>query len=223
MNLTTATKDPRIISYNSLRKTIGWLGLLLPAAMVTGNFLFGHCKILLDSNSQYYYTITGSLLTGILCCVALFLISYKGFAPIDNILSSSAGIFALGIAFFPTDHTDANTCAIFTLANNSLRSNVHYIFAGLFLTTLACISLFLFVKSRGHKTIQKKKRNKVYRTCGIIMLVASALIPIYSFIAVLHEALKKYNPTFWFEWIALAAFGISWLVKGELIMKDNHH
>lgn len=221
MNQQIPTKDPRIISYNALRKTIGWLGLSLPAAMVAGNYLFGHCNVIQDSNSQYYYTVTGNLLTGILCCVALFLIAYKGFDKTDNISTSLAGILALGVAFFPTDYNPLNTCAVIHLNPDKLRNIVHYGFAGLFLTTLACISLFLFVKSKGKKTNQKKKRNKVYRTCGIVMLVASALIPAYSFYSNHSDKLDKYKPTFWLEWIALAAFGISWLVKGEIVLKDK--
>lgn len=32
--------------------------------------------------------------------------------------------------------------------------------------------------------------------------------------------LKKYDPVFWLESVSLFAFGISWLVKGQLILKD---
>ena len=32
---------------------------------------------------------------------------------------------------------------------------------------------------------------------------------------------EKYKPIFWFESLALVAFGVSWLVKGEIILKDE--
>ena len=216
------TKDPRLISYNTLRKSVGWLGILLPAAMLTGNFLFSSCHAIQDSNSHYYYTITGNLFTGILCAVALFLIVYKGFDFLDHIVTSLAGIFAFGIAMFPTDDDSANSCAVIHLPLNSMRNYTHYTFAALFFITIACISLFLFTKSRGHKTKQKKARNKIYRVCGITIFFAIALIGYYSFWGDKLHGFDKYKPVFWLEWIALIAFGTSWLVKGKLILKDDN-
>ncbi len=32
---------------------------------------------------------------------------------------------------------------------------------------------------------------------------------------------SRYKPVFWLEWVALLAFGISWLVKGEIVLKDH--
>ena len=196
----TSTKDPRLISFNTLRKSIGWLGILLPAAMITGNYYFG-CDSILNSNSEYYYTVTGNLLTGILCAVALFLIAYRGFDSTDHISTSLAGVFALGIAMFPTNDSDPYHCSIIKLAPNCLRSEVHYIFAALFFIMLAWISLFLFTKSKGYKTRQKEKRNRIYRICGVVILIAITSIAVYSLFK-LHT-LDKYNPIFWLEWIAL--------------------
>jgi hypothetical protein len=31
----------------------------------------------------------------------------------------------------------------------------------------------------------------------------------------------KYDITFWMETIAVVAFGISWIIKGEMILKDK--
>ncbi|MBA2248800.1 MAG: hypothetical protein H0W12_01255 [Chitinophagaceae bacterium] len=222
MNKDTSTKDPRLISYNTLRKAIGWMGISLPAVMIAGNFLWGHCSSLQDSNSHYYYTVTGNLFTGILCAVALFLLAYKGFDRTDHITSSLAGFFALGIAMFPTNDNSANSCAIIHLPINAIRNYIHYCFAAAFFISLACISLFLFTKSKGYKTKEKKLRNKVYRSCGIIIFIAVFLLALYSFFGDHFHSFGKYKPVFWLEWIALGAFGASWLVKGELILKDSH-
>ncbi len=216
------TKDPRLISYDTLRKAIGWLGILLPAAMITGNSAFGNCHVLQDSTSHYYYTVTGNLFTGIVCAVALFLIVYKGFELLDNVITTLAGCFALGIAMFPTNNNSADSCAIFDLPLNELRNDVHYWFAALFFITLAFISLFLFTKSKGPKTKLKKTRNTVYRVCGIIILVIVALLAIYSFWDERFQRFNRYKPVFWLEWVALTAFGTSWLVKGKLILEDEN-
>lgn len=220
MSQNNSKKDPRLISYNTLRITIGWLGILLPLAMIAGNFLFGQCHFLQDSNSHYYYTITGNLFTGILCAVALFLIAYKGFDN-DHIFTSLAGLFALGVAMFPTNDTSTDGCAIVHLPPNELRNIVHYSSAALFFITLAYISLFLFTKSKGYKTKQKEKRNKVYVVCGAVILIAITSIALFTLFGK-DDILDNYNLTFWLEWVALIAFGLSWLVKGELILEDKH-
>jgi len=219
MNQPAPSKDPRLISYNTLRIIIGWLGILLPAAMIVVNWVFG-CRTLQDSNSHYYYTVSGNLLTGILCAVAMFLIAYKGLDN-DHIFTMIAGFCALGIAMFPTNNTSADSCAIFDLPPHDLRRSLHNIFAAIFFGTLAYISLFIFTKSKGYKTKQKQKRNVVYKVCGIIILASIALIALYFFFDK-DDDYGKYKPVFWLEWTALIAFGASWLVKGGLILEDTH-
>jgi hypothetical protein len=216
--------DPRIISFHSLIQAIGWLSVLLPAAMLVGNYLFGGCEAIQDSVSDYYYTVTGDLLVGILCAVALFLISYKGYPGdrLDSILSSLAGLLALGVAFFPTNETSADSCAIIHLPLNELRNNLHNVFSAALFLVLAAISLFQFTKSRGVTiTRRKKQRNRVYRICGVAMLVCIVLLALYTNIRDHTPALKPYKPVFWLESGALFAFGISWLVKGGLFLRDK--
>ncbi|MBI2272319.1 MAG: DUF998 domain-containing protein [Chitinophagaceae bacterium] len=222
----TTHPDPRLISFRSLVQAIGWLSVLLPAAMLVGNYLFGGCKAIQDSVSDYYYTVTGDLLVGILCAVALFLISYKGYPGdrLDSILSTLAGLLALGVAFFPTNETSADSCAIIHLPLNELRNNLHNVFSAALFLVLAAISLFQFTKSRGVTiTPRKKQRNHVYRICGVGMLVCIVLLALYTNIRDTMPWLKPYKPVFWFESGALFAFGISWLVKGGLFLRDQKH
>ncbi|MDQ3278464.1 MAG: DUF998 domain-containing protein [Bacteroidota bacterium] len=222
------TKDPRLISYLSLRKTIGWLGILLPAALIIGNAVFGHCYTIQSSVSHYYYTITGNLFTGILCAVALFLIAYKGYNRLDQTASTLAGCFALLIALFPTNMetlaapgTDRQNCVIFSLSENVFRNSVHYITAGAFFLTLAFISWELFTRGEEQPTYEKKLRNRLYRTCSIVILLAVVLIGLYGMFGEKDDAISRLKPVFFLEWIALLAFGLSWLVKGELMLKDS--
>lgn len=218
--------NPKLISYNTLRKTVGWLGISLPAAMLLGNYFFAHCYYVQDSISNYYYTATGNLLEGILCAVAMFLFAYKGYEKIDNISTSLAGLFALGVAMFPTNNNSSDSCAILNLPFNTARNHTHYIFAASFFITLALISFFLFTKSNhhdiNHATPEKRKRNMLYRVCGMVIFLSIVLIAVYDYFETgVFKSLEKYKPVFCLEWVALIAFGVSWLTKGELIWKDK--
>ncbi|MCQ6957091.1 hypothetical protein [Mucilaginibacter aquariorum] len=213
------------LSYLQIRRAVGVLGIILPIVIVLGSIIFTHCTILEPSISDYYYTIMGDVLVGILCGVSLFLYSYKGIDNWDRISSNLACVFALGIAFFPTNYDHCQVCAqckMVSRANDDLRGYVHYGSAALFFIILACMSLFLFTrtKAKGRMTNQKRKRNIVYRTCGIIMLVSIAIIASLK-ISAIGKILIPYKPVFWLETIALWAFGISWLTKGEFLLKDE--
>ena len=210
-----------LISYLTLRKSIGVLGISLPAILLIGTITIGHCNHIQDSISHYYFTIMGDVLVGILCSVSIFLISYKGYDIIDNIASNLAGIFALGVAFFPTSSNIDIQCSVLTLGDNIYRVYTHFISASLFFITLAYISLFLFTKSGGHETPEKLMRNNVYKSCGIVILTSIVMIFLVEKLPYLQQNLKTYNQVFWLEWLALSAFGISWLTKGELLLPDK--
>lgn len=212
--------DPRIISFQSLRKTVGWLGISLPVAMIAGNWMIGGCTRLQDSVSHYYYTVTGDLFVGILCAVALFLFAYQGYDRRDNLWTCLAGVFALCVALFPTNNNSSGSCAIISLPDSEVRRAIHYTCAAAFFLILVGISLFLFTKSKGPKTPEKKMRNKIYQVCGIAILVAILLIGLYG-LTTGESHWSPYKPVFWLEWVALLAFGISWLVKGEFILEDG--
>lgn len=216
-----------VISYLIIRRAVGILGIALPFILLLGTWIIGNCHHIKGSVSAYYYTIMGNCLTGVLCGVALFLFAYKGpklksrISP--NLTSNIACIFALGTAFFPTncDHI-CNYCNILCRDDSPVSNTVHYFSAAIFFITLTYISIFQFTELDPGKTFtsQKRKRNKIYRTCGYIMAVSVIFIPALKITAV-HEALIHYKPEFLLESIALCSFGVSWLVKGETIFKDK--
>ena len=47
------------------------------------------------------------------------------------------------------------------------------------------------------------------------------LLTVVSQLPAVALALKAYDPIYWLESIAIVAFGISWLTKGEAILKDE--
>jgi hypothetical protein len=217
----TDRNQPLVISYLALRRAVGILGIILPAALVVGVFALGKCNSIQDSISDYYYTRMGHLLVGILCALGLFLFSYKGYEKRDKIASKLACLFALGIAFFPTYGPNAKlSCNVLMRNSGNTISIMHDVFAALFFITLAYMSLFQFTKSAGNPTREKILRNRIYKTCGYTIIACIILLVLATKIPVLRESLKDYKPIFILETIALWAFGLSWLTKGEFILKD---
>ena len=226
------TQDPHLISYLYLRKAVGFLGLSLPIVLVLGSVLVGNCEEIQSSISDYYHTLMRDIFVGIICAIALFLFSYKGYEDDkqDNIAGTLASLFALGVAIFPTSPDtpvplcDKLTCNIPAVITNPFISNLHFIFATLFFLVLTYFSLFLFTKTKNIRTQtkQKKTRNSIYKICGYVMLACIALIALYFFyLEKRYPNLAKFDPVFWLETVALWAFAVSWLIKGKLILQDE--
>ena len=222
-------RPPEMITFQTLRKAVGWLGVLLPAGLLLSNYLITGCTYVEFSISQYYFTAGGDMLVAVLCVVGIFLLSYHGYTVnekgekdnTDNISSSIAGIAAIAVAISPTNMVDVVYCKIFSLGDNSLRNGIHYGSAVVFFVTLAYISIFRFTKSGPEKTPEKKMRNRIYLACGIAMVACLVVILLIKVKVLDGEKFLSLNPVFWLEWVALFAFGFAWLIKGELILKDK--
>jgi hypothetical protein len=99
---------------------------------------------------------------------------------------------------------------------------LHLAAAGLFILSLAYFTLFLFTKGELVPTPQKTIRNKIYKAAGYVMLGCVGLLIIFFALPdSIADPLLKFKPVFWLETIAFLAFGSSWLVKGEFLLKDK--
>ena len=207
-----------VFSYLTLRKTIGLLGLALPVVLAVGGLLIFDPPGLQRSISAYFYTNISQVFVGTLWAIGFFLLSYKGYGRADAIAGDLGCIFAVGMTLFPTRPE------IVVSSKDVLFGQIHLAFAALFFLTLIFFSVFLFTKTDPSKTPSEKKllRNRVYRACGYAMALCILLIVIYYRLPPKNALLfEPYNPVFWLEAIAIAAFGISWLTKGEAILKDE--
>ena len=221
-NTENENNNSLVVSFLTIRRIVGLLGLTLPVMLIMLTFLFGDCDEVQKSISHYYYTNARDYFVGCLCAVALFLFSYKGYDKKENMLGNLGCLLALCVAFFPTsvDKNDLSFCIRVQIDNNPY-SIIHFASAAMLFLLLACYSLFLFTKSSGNPTPEKLMRNRLYRICGWIMVVCIVMIALYYNIPALNSGLKQYTPVFWLEGLALAAFGLSWLTKGETLLKDK--
>jgi len=226
-------KPPEIISYYTMRRAIGILGISLPLILYAGSFFFGACKDIQSSISTYYHTNMRDVFVGFNCAVALFLFAYRGHDWKDNFAGYLGCIAVLGVAFLPCSiGSSPEPCLLTTSFHKPIFGKLHNLCALLYFTTLIVYSLYLFPKTHmdmitrekkfmGH---QKKKRNVVYYICGGLMTSALLLIVAYMwFLGDLFPQLKKLSPIFWLESVMLISFGTSWLTKGQLFFPDKNY
>lgn len=189
------------INTTRLRCILGWLAMLLP--WIVAAFVW----TLPQSISATWYTNACTAFMIILGASSVLLISYKGYEKIDDILTTITGIFGLGICLFPCSPEPGLGIPLPTpfLIPHNISNIIHLICAITFFVLLAINSFFLFTKSSGEMTKNKKIRNIIYRVCAIGMLVSFAIL-----------LLPNFNIKVWLtEMFALVFFGVSWLTKAD--------
>lgn len=224
----TQKSDNQSISTITLRRTVGILGIALPFVLISGAYFFKSCHIQ-NSISLYYHTIMRNFLEGVLIVLAVIMFAYKGYDIKDRIAGKLVFVFALGIAFFPTVTLGkglTQPCNIIPKQEFMWVEYVHLSSAVLFFLTLSYISTFLFTltikNNQENHTNEKKIRNKIYLTSGITIFISLVVLILwFTFFKKIFPSFEKLHPAFWLETIALIAFGISWLIKGEAAFKDK--
>jgi len=218
----SSTQATLALSYMELRTAIGALAFAIPFAVSLVALIFFK-QGLQPSISAYYYTGSRDILVGALFAAGFFLFSYR-YEPADNIAAKLAFVFTLGIALFPTTPPPSSGIHITDAAKTI--GWIHLALGAAFFLTLSYFCLFLFVKTdatpKNPMTKQKVYRNRVYRACGVVMLLCVVLTAVYYLTGGdASSSMASLHPTYWLETIAILAFGVSWLTKGEAILKDQ--
>jgi len=205
--------NPDDLSGNAHRQLIGYLGLALPLLL----FLISGLRPTqslprwrpLDSVSAYYYSGSVAAFVGLLVALALFLLAYRGYDNrygwADRAAARGAGISALLVAGFPTEAPAGVAPPAWWAPWNGV---VHYVAAVALFGLFALFSLWLFrLGAPGEQPdLEKVRRNRIYLASGIIILASMLWAGI---------AGSQARPIFLPESVALAAFAVSWLVKGR--------
>ncbi|MCP1198828.1 hypothetical protein [Notoacmeibacter sp. MSK16QG-6] len=210
-----AESDPRLMNYMRLRQLVGWLGLLLPVVLIGGGLFID--MAFRPTLSSYYYSDLRDVFVGTLFAIGTFLITYR-YERADDIVTTIAGFAAYAVALFPTS---ADDCLDFWSAG--LPAQIHVIAAAIFLGALGVMSLFLFTRSAGVKTPMKRRRNGVYVAAGLTIFVCLGVIA-DEFTTVERCPAEDLPDRFVIlaaEAVAVIAFGLSWLVKGEFMLGDR--
>src|SRR6185312_5964742 len=207
-------KNPIVLSYLALRKAVGAVAFSLPFVLAIPWAILHH--EIRSSISGYYYTGMRDIFGGSRCAIAMFMLCCRGYDQKDEIAGLVSSFFALGVAFFPTAPSQNIT------QHQREIAIVHYAFAALLFLTLAyfCLVLFRMTAKNREVTPRKVTRNRVYKYCGLAIVLSICLIILFKMLAVKY-LFGHVGSVFCFESTALFAFGIAWLTKGETFLKDE--
>ncbi|HMF42256.1 MAG TPA: hypothetical protein VKQ32_16390 [Polyangia bacterium] len=209
----TERDQPDHLSLQAHRRIVGSVGLLLPALVYLWAGVRPTAGLprwkLLWSVSAYYYTGAVGVLVGLLFALSLFLFSYRGYRGVwaDRIVGCTGGLAALIVALFPTIAPEGLSSPSWWTPRTGV---IHYIAAVALFVSFILFAVWLFRKSdtprRRDRPPDKRRRDDICLGCGLVMIACV----IWAGVASLLD-----KPIFVPESIAIVAFSISWLVKGE--------
>jgi hypothetical protein len=217
---TATNQDIRTVK--NLRLGVGAVGMLLPIALIAGNWLSDDKVIVPTSMSGSYYTSTRDLFVGSLCALGVFLIGYRHTVR-QNRCTWFAGSCALAVAFAPTAPTRPKTEPAW----------VNYLHHGAACALIFTLGMFCWIvftdfaqrpssigamAGQAWDSLRRHTRSSIYLICGVVVFASGALA--------LYTGLR---PTAWstgwpslycFEAIAVVAFGVAWMMAGFELAAD---
>lgn len=228
MEMAAKQQDELALSQLTLRRGLGILGIALPLVLFLASALNSDIDLRRSISAYYYAPHLRDMLVGVLWAIGAFLVFYRGYARIpsafqklpvwlnrhmtDSKLTTLAGIGALTAAILPTCEFQ-DKCPTPVIAGGHLVGSI------LFLGTLAVLSIWSFTESDTPPKdwdAAKIWSNRIYIGCGWTILASLALCA--PLIAFRVDAIGPIPmPVFWLESLAIWAFGLSWLVKGDAI------
>ena len=211
----TDNHNSLIISYLGLRRIIGIIGICHPIVLYFGG-VWVFSTGLQTSMSSYYYTGMRDVFVGLIFVSGFFLLCYHGYDKHDRIVSLIAGFCALLVALFPTSPPQNPTHF------EKIIGGIHIGSAFIFLSALAWFCLILFTRGSPEADVSrnKKRRNLIYRCCGVTIIISLLATSGFFMSAWLQQKIGPYQPIFAAETVAFIAFGIAWLIKGQTLFTD---
>ncbi|NND82449.1 MAG: DUF998 domain-containing protein [Gammaproteobacteria bacterium] len=211
-----------VISYLTLREAIGFMGLSLPLVLWVGGLI--EQDAVQPSISHYYHTGLQDIFVGYLFAISVFLMAYRGYEATDLWCGKVAGLSGIGVALFPTMKGLEQCTGEAVSSGAALFSKIHLGSALVFFSILAVFCFALFTKSKPGvpPTPMKLWRNRVYRSCGTVIIGSLVMIVVVTLMNRGNcPTTSLLPPVFAFESLAILAFGLSWVVKGEAILTDR--
>jgi hypothetical protein len=213
-------KPMRVINHKTMRKSIGFITILMPIVVV---LLSGRPeKPELSSISISYWSDSHDIFVGSLVAVAFFLLAYNGTGEcrkdIEFWLSKAACIFAILVALFPTtgfnEHENRAPDWIMYISDK-IFLEPHEIHNTAAILLFICLILMISFFSLRAKKKGALSRSRFYFGIGLGMLFG--MPSVYYF----GKLTCWYEPVFWVEFVGLWLFGAGWFIAGTYPTKPD--
>jgi hypothetical protein len=208
-------------NYRKLRTRIGIIALAFPVLLIAVGAYWG--LSIQPTLSDYYYATepvdkridafpVRLWFCGILFVIGIFLYKYQAFSENENRWLSLAGLFALGVAVFPTSR-DGKGDYDWVLAWIGLpQLSLHGIFAVLAFVCIAIVIIWYSDSSLSELKTAKPAVYKRFKTA--YFLIGAYMILSIGLSIFLHYAYgKKGSYILLAEWSGIWAFAAYWFVK----------
>ncbi len=235
----SSTPPPYARSYLMIRMAVGLMGILLPLALIAGEYFFVRGDVSIrGSLSSYYHSPMGDLFVAVLSITGFLLILYRAgeHRTPDFWFSLVAGIAVLGVVFFPTwrpglppgaplcgDTPQPPGCSsVEQFLHEGPTAVIHAVCAVVFILSLAVIAgLF----ARESRRLAKAKPHlakdaSVQWACAVVILAAVMWVAAGSW---LDLTVWKITPLYAGEVASVWAFGISWLLASRNHVNGVNH
>ena len=228
---------------NRLALMVGLVAFGLPLVLAFGGTVGGSC-FRDSISHFYYAHFLGPIFVGLLFFIGGFLIAYTGESFWESVGSNLAGLGAFVVAAIPThgsgcemEQTFLSRVFVNVTAGTpdavapidgrgffnlfGAASDYHALAAGVLFVYLGVYCLVVLKRIVPQRHIQngallesKRKRNRWYSYCGLVILACVAVLGLKSRLVDL-DSWNAANLTFFIEAVALWAFGLAWFIKGR--------
>lgn len=158
-----------------------------------------------NSISATYFSNGNMCMIGALCLCSFFLFTYRGYDLGDRTYTTVAAVSALLIVACPCAAVPMEYMGLFALPTK-ISDFIHMVAAIALFGSFALMTLTQFTKG------SHKRRNTIYRTCGLIMLFCMLVLAVGYF-----AELPGYM-TMICEAAMLEAFSFAWIVKSGILL-----
>lgn len=236
-------KDELQLSQYHLRQGIGWVGAFIPVSLLAAVLLFG-AEMKGSISAWYYQPVFSTFFVGPLWAVGVYLFLYQGYSTLpkqieamrflrpirgllsDAMLTNIAGAAAIIVATVPTLSPElaAGHCSNPDAFAMRWPQVVHIGAAFTFFAVTGLMSLVYFTDSddvRAQWAPEKRTANLIFKICGWVIFAGIALMGASVLLGWDCTNRPIPYPVFWFETLAVLGFAVSWLIKGEVILKRH--
>lgn len=213
--------EQMVETYLSLRKCMGYIAFCFPFFFLVWTWVRCRQWTPGPSISGYYYSpdsYVRDVFVGVLCIQGVCLALYRGYSIWEDWLFNFAGLFAIGIALFPTDPSQAPcpdvSTSLSSAAGESLATDKFSIHGFCAVSFFALIAITIIFQARESvPKIEDERRRNRYEKIYFCYAGAMIVVPLAAW-AILTLSSASYL-VFGVEAVAIWLFAFYWRTKSK--------